>query len=208
MPRAFSEQEREAIRARLLERGRALFAGQGLRKTSVEELAAAVGISKGAFYLFFTSKEELFFTLLEEYEAGVKTALLEQIARADLAPRAQMRAMLTAALAAWKAGALFTRFSRAEYELLLGRLAPARVAAHIQGDEAFAEEFAAAWAARGAPLAEPPHLVAGLLRALFFISMHEDDFGDAIYPAVITTMVEMLAARLIPAEEHDDDRGA
>jgi AcrR family transcriptional regulator len=197
MPRAFSEREREAIREALLERGRGLFAAQGLRKTSVEELAAAAGISKGAFYLFFGSKEELFFTLLEQYEARYQATLLEQIARPELPPRARMAALLERALAMWRAEALFTRFSRDEYEQLLRRLPPERVAAHLAADEAFAATFAVAWAAQGAPLAAPPRLVAGLIRALFFVSMHADDFGADAYPEVIADLVATLAARLI-----------
>lgn len=197
MPRAFSETERETIREALLSQGLRLFAGQGLRKTSVDELATAAGISKGAFYLFFASKEELFFTLLERYEARFQATLLEQIARVELPPRARMAALLERALAAWRADALFVRFSRAEYELLLRRLPPERVAAHIAADEAFAERFAAAWAAQGAPLAAPPRLVAGLIRALFFVSMHAEEFGEEVYPAVIADLVVTLAVRLI-----------
>ncbi len=34
---------------------------QGVRKTSVDELVKYANISKGAFYLFYTSKELLFF---------------------------------------------------------------------------------------------------------------------------------------------------
>ena len=94
MPRAFSEQERATIRAALLEQGRALFGQVGLRKTNVEELARAVGISKGAFYLFFESKEELYFELLEAFEAGYKQAMLAEIARSGQPPRVRMRVLL------------------------------------------------------------------------------------------------------------------
>jgi AcrR family transcriptional regulator len=198
MPRAFSARERDQIRAALLEQGRRLFAGQGLRKTSVEELAAAAGISKGGFYLFFSSKEELFFELLERYEARYKAALLAAIGRAELPPRARMAAMLRQAVTVWKAEPLFTRLSRAEYEQLLRRLPPERVAAHLEADDSFAEEFAAAWEAQGVVLAAPPRLVAGLIRALFFVGLHEEEFGAEIYPAVAEELIELLAARLIP----------
>jgi AcrR family transcriptional regulator len=60
MPKAFSEHEKDIIRAQMREKGKDLFEKQGLKKTSVDELTAAVGISKGAFYLFYESKEELF----------------------------------------------------------------------------------------------------------------------------------------------------
>ncbi len=200
MPRPFSEEERAAIRATLLEQGRRLFAAQGLRKTSVEELTAAAGISKGAFYLFFGSKEELFFELLERYEARYKADLLELAARDTLPPRERMRALLERSLALMRSEPLFSRVGRAEYDLLLRRLPPERVAAHLRGDDDFAERFAAAWAAAGAPLALPPPTVAGLIRALFFVSLHEEEFSPGRYEEVIGELTALVAARLVPEE--------
>lgn len=200
MPRAFSAGEREAIEAALLAHGRRLFAAQGLRKTSVEELTAAAGISKGAFYLFFASKEELFFELLERFEAGFKAGLLEALGRTELPPRARLLALLEGSLATMGAEPLFTRLGRAEYEQLLRRLPPERVAAHLRGDDAFAESFAAAWAAQGVTLALPPPLVSGLIRALFFVSLHEEEFSPGSYQAVIGELTALVAARLIPED--------
>jgi AcrR family transcriptional regulator len=199
MPKAFSERERTAIMAALRDQGRRLFAAQGLRKTSVEELAAAAGISKGAFYGFFGSKEELFFELLEAYEASFQAELLAAIARPELPPRERMAALLERALATMRDEPLFMRLGRAEYELLMRRLPPERVAAHLAGDDAFAECFAAAWAAQGVNLALEPPLVAGLIRALFFVSMHETELSPGIYPAVQRELITMLAARLVAA---------
>lgn len=56
MPKGFTDREKETIRAQMREKGRKLFEKHGLRKTSVDELTNAVGISKGAFYLFFELK--------------------------------------------------------------------------------------------------------------------------------------------------------
>jgi AcrR family transcriptional regulator len=199
MPKAFSERERAAIEAALREHGRRLFAAQGLRKTSVEELAAAAGISKGAFYGFFGSKEELFFTLLEEYEAVFQAELLAAIAQRELAPRARMAALLGRSLAMMRNEPLFTRLGRAEYEQLLRRLPPERVAAHLASDDGFAERFVAAWVAQGVALALEPPLVAGLIRALFFVSLHEGELSPGIYPAVERELIAMLAERLVAA---------
>jgi AcrR family transcriptional regulator len=198
MPRPFSESERAAIVGALREHGHRLFAAQGLRKTSVDELTAAVGISKGAFYLFFASKEELFFDLLERYEASFKAELLAAIARTEQPPRERMRALLNRSLALMGSEPLFSRMGRAEYEQLLRRLPPERVAEHLRGDDAFAESFVEAWAAQGVPLALPATLVSGLIRALFFVSMHEEEFSPGGYPAVIAELTALLAARLVP----------
>ena len=63
---AFSEEENTKIRRSLLAEARSRALTVGMRKTSVEELTAAVGISKGSFYKYFDSKELLFFAVLEE----------------------------------------------------------------------------------------------------------------------------------------------
>lgn len=60
MARGFTEQEKLNIRTKLLAECEKSWAKHGYKKTSLDELCAKVGISKGAFYLFFESKEALF----------------------------------------------------------------------------------------------------------------------------------------------------
>ena len=60
MPRGFTEIEKENIRRMLLESCQASWKKYGYRHTSVDTLCLGAGISKGAFYKFFKSKEELF----------------------------------------------------------------------------------------------------------------------------------------------------
>ncbi|MFL5803656.1 MAG: TetR/AcrR family transcriptional regulator [Roseiflexaceae bacterium] len=200
MPKGFTDREKALIRAGLLEKGRELFAAYGVRKTNVEDLTRAVGISKGAFYLFFDSKEELFFELLEQFESDFQVVLLEHIARDGAPPRERMRALLREALSVWKHNALFAHFSREEYEYLFRKLPPAKMQAHLSKDDAFAVEFAAAWRRADVAIAREPILVSGLIRALFFISLHEEEFGDGIYPNVIDVYIELLSSYLIPGE--------
>lgn len=64
--KAFDEREKTMIRERLLTRGKETFARYGLLKTTIRTLAKAAGISTGSFYLFFPSKEDLFFEILSE----------------------------------------------------------------------------------------------------------------------------------------------
>jgi AcrR family transcriptional regulator len=196
MPTAFTQHERAHIRAALQSKGYELFAAYGIKKTSVEELAKAAGISKGAFYLFYDSKEELFFELLEQYEVNFQSVLLGEIQQIEMPPLERMRSMLTHAVGVWKQDRLFSRFGKDEYEYLLRKLPPERIQAHIQNDEQFANVFAEAWEKTGVTLACEPKLVSGLIRSLFFVSMHEDEFGG-IYPQVIEALVDMLARRLI-----------
>lgn len=64
MARSFSEHEKEHIKENLIDVCRQSWTQYGYKKTSIDELCNRVGISKGAFYLFFESKEALFCEVL------------------------------------------------------------------------------------------------------------------------------------------------
>ncbi|MDD4371144.1 MAG: TetR/AcrR family transcriptional regulator [Anaerostipes sp.] len=64
MARGFSEREKETVKKSLQEACKQRWTQYGYKKTSVDELCKQVGISKGAFYLFFESKEALFCEVL------------------------------------------------------------------------------------------------------------------------------------------------
>jgi AcrR family transcriptional regulator len=63
------QQRTEATRRALLEAARKIFARDGFEASRIEDIAAATGHTRGAFYAHFLSKEDLFFALLEQ-EAG------------------------------------------------------------------------------------------------------------------------------------------
>ena len=56
--KAYSPLERQQLRIRLLDAGQALFAQQGLQRTTLARVYGSVGISKTFFYSYFPSKEE------------------------------------------------------------------------------------------------------------------------------------------------------
>lgn len=64
-PRRRTQAQRRAeTRANILAAAQAVFARQGLRGASLEEVAAEAGVSRGAVYYNFTDKEQLFLALL------------------------------------------------------------------------------------------------------------------------------------------------
>ena len=195
MPKSFSERERAIIRAKLIAQGRALLATTGVRKTSVEDLTAAAGISKGAFYLFYPSKEELFFSIFAQFEAEYRQTLLGYASAAIGEPRAQIAGWLGRAFSLWKSSPLFRHFGRADLEQLLRRLPPERTQENLRGDEAFAAQLLELWRARGIAIGADAPQFTGLLRALFFVSAHEDDIGAA-YQATIDLLMRLVAAHL------------
>ncbi len=57
---------RAQTRTRLLEAAGAVFASRGYDGASLDDVAAAAGLTKGAVYSGFSSKDELFFALISE----------------------------------------------------------------------------------------------------------------------------------------------
>jgi AcrR family transcriptional regulator len=53
-------QYKEAAKQRILTAAQSAFSDRGYRQTTMEDIAAQLGVSKGALYLYFPSKEELF----------------------------------------------------------------------------------------------------------------------------------------------------
>jgi AcrR family transcriptional regulator len=66
---ALSRRRRENTRARLLEAALDVFAEKGVKRVTVDELVAAAGFTRGAFYSNFSSIEEVFFAVFED-QAG------------------------------------------------------------------------------------------------------------------------------------------
>jgi AcrR family transcriptional regulator len=65
---------REQTRARLLQAASEVFAKHGYDRASLDDVAAAAGLTKGAVYSSFTSKDELFYALMRE-RIGERLAL-------------------------------------------------------------------------------------------------------------------------------------
>jgi TetR/AcrR family transcriptional regulator, regulator of autoinduction and epiphytic fitness len=74
-----------------------VFGKFGFKKTSVDDLAAAAGISKQGLYLHFASKEEVFLAGLQRYLDGCLSRVQEELNRAD----ASLLDRLTGAIDAW-----------------------------------------------------------------------------------------------------------
>jgi AcrR family transcriptional regulator len=197
MPKGFSDRERDIIRDKLLARGRERLKTHGIRKTSVEDLTRAAGISKGAFYQFFPSKEALFFQVLEQAEAQMRERVFGFIQEAGQGARQNFLRVMRNTLAAWEAEALLRNFSQDDFEYLRRKLPEAEVQAHLSRDNAFVAQVVERWRRDGVRFRRDPHVIAGLMKALFFVSLHRDDLGPKAYPATMDLLLELAANDLI-----------
>lgn len=84
-------ERRARTRSDLLDSAARVFARRGLHAASVDQVAEDAGLTKGAVYSNFSSKEELFLAMLAERYAE-RVAEMRAIARAAGTPEATMQA--------------------------------------------------------------------------------------------------------------------
>jgi AcrR family transcriptional regulator len=76
---------REEVRARILVAAASVFVERGFAGASVDQIAAAAGLTKGAVYSNFASKDDLFFALMDQQVAA--RATLARLLVADAGTR-------------------------------------------------------------------------------------------------------------------------
>jgi len=85
------EQSKDQTRERLVDAAQATFMKKGFVAASVEDIAAAAGYTRGAFYSNFRSKSELFLELLrrdhEEMQAGLHAIFESAASREEMEAR-------------------------------------------------------------------------------------------------------------------------
>lgn len=108
---ATKREQREASVENLLVAALGLFVSRGYRHTSVDQIAAAAGLTKGAVYFYFRNKEGLLLALLERVEEIVVDPMVDRVAAAG--PDAASK------LVAFVHGQAALGVTRAEHVLLL-----------------------------------------------------------------------------------------
>jgi AcrR family transcriptional regulator len=74
------QQRSEETRSNILDASIHLFAAQGFERTSVSEICTEAGVSKGAFFHHFPTKQDVFLQVLDNWLAGLDVELKALIA--------------------------------------------------------------------------------------------------------------------------------
>lgn len=78
MPKVVPEYKEEA-RNRILQQATELFIEQGYKKTKMTEIAKKLGVSKGAIYQYFSSKEELLFEAMKSSQTFRRSSVFYEL---------------------------------------------------------------------------------------------------------------------------------
>ncbi|CAM3858949.1 TetR/AcrR family transcriptional regulator [Mesobacillus thioparans] len=190
MATAFTESEKEQIRNKLMEAAADCLGRFGVKKTTVDQLVQLAGISKGAFYQFFPSKEVLFFHVLEEFQGS----LLEEGARAEAGAR-DAKAFTDYIFQLYQRvrhSFMMNLIQNGELELLMRKIPEEELARHHAFDERFAEKLFEDFSIKG-----DADVAAASLRAIFLSMLHVKEVGEEHFDEALKLLIHGIALQLI-----------
>jgi AcrR family transcriptional regulator len=84
----------ERTRRRLLEAAEEVFAGQGFHEASIVKITERAGVAQGTFYLYFSSKQQIFEELVEDLNRRVRHTLAAAVAGAPSRKEAERAGLI------------------------------------------------------------------------------------------------------------------
>lgn len=197
MPRPWSEEEKKIIKKSLIKEGRKLFEKYGLQKTTLDEIVSAARISKGSFYRFYQSKEELYFDVLDEVEREFKEKMFNDVFKSGISRKDSFKDFLIQMIELLTTMPLYKEITSSNYELLLRKLPEETLKKHMQTDQEEISKYFTYWMDQGWMKRVDIDALNGLLLSLIHFVIHRDDFEGTNFKAATELWVDALASYLI-----------
>ena len=173
MAAAFSENEKIIIRAKLHSAAERCLKIYGVRKTTVEQLAKMSGISKGAFYLFYKSKEILFFEVIESFQGRIFDSLISDLKNVNSSKKQTFIDAVFELYKNTKDSFILTIIQNNDIEYLFRKLPPEQIVQHHSFDDMMTVKLFEALDIE----AQNAEIVSAAMRAIFMTILHEKEIG-------------------------------
>ncbi len=198
MPKSFSEAERGYIKSRLMEEAKLCLTQYGIKKTTVDELVNRVHIPKGTFYLFYQTKELLFFDVLCEFHDQLQSKLISEVTAAQGNINVEKLTKLILELYTMVADSFLLRLlTDGEIELLIRKLPPEIAEAHAEKDDFNVEKLLSL-----VPNLEEKNIAvfSAALRGVFLSTMHRHEIGEPVFEDALEVMIRGIVIQMFEGE--------
>ena len=193
MATAFTTEEKEAIRKKLHEVARECLQRYGVKKTTVDQMAAMVDISKGSFYNFYSSKEMLFFAVLEEYQIDVMNRLTEQLGMETKIDTNRLVQLLYDFYQDFRYSFMYTIFKNHEMELLVRKLPKEAITNHHLIDDRMVKKIVSRINIRENVSVE---IVSALFRTIAMTILHIEEIGEEQFDTILKLVIQGVVEQI------------
>ena len=193
MATAFTSEEKEVIRKKLHKVAKECLQRYGVKKTTVDQMAAMVDISKGSFYNFYSSKEMLFFTVLEEYQIDVMDRLTEQLGMETKIYTNRLVQLLYDFYQDFRYSFMYTIFKNHEMELLVRKLPKEVIINHHLIDDRMVKKIVSRIDIRENVSVE---IVSALFRTIAMTILHIEEIGEGQFDTTLKLVIQGIVEQI------------
>ena len=193
MATAFTAEEKEVIRKKLHKVAKECLQRYGVKKTTVDQMAAMVDISKGSFYNFYSSKEMLFFAVLEEYQIDVMNHLTEQLGMEVKIDTNRLVQLLYDFYQDFRYSFMYTIFKNHEMELLVRKLPREVIANHHLIDDRMVKKIVSRINIRENISVE---IVSALFRTIAMTILHIEEIGEEQFDTTLKLVIQGIVEQI------------
>ncbi|MBZ2024591.1 TetR/AcrR family transcriptional regulator [Streptococcus sanguinis] len=193
MATAFTTEEKEVIRKKLHKVAKECLQRYGVKKTTVDQMAAMVDISKGSFYNFYSSKEMLFFAVLEEYQIGVMDRLTEQLGMEVKIDTNRLVQLLYDFYQDFRYSFMYTIFKNHEMELLVRKLPKEAITNHHLIDDRMVKKIVSRINIRENVSVE---IVSALFRTIAMTILHIEEIGEEQFDTTLKLVIQGIVEQI------------
>lgn len=193
MATAFTTEEKEVIRKKLHKVAKECLQRYGVKKTTVDQMAAMVDISKGSFYNFYSSKEMLFFAVLEEYQIDVMNRLTEQLGMETKIDTNRLVQLLYDFYQDFRYSFMYTIFKNHEMELLIRKLPKEAITNHHLIDDRMVKKIVSRINIRENVSVE---IVSALFRTIAMTILHIEEIGEKQFDTTLKLVIQGVVEQI------------
>ena len=193
MATAFTTEEKEVIRKKLHKVAKECLQRYGVKKTTVDQMAAMVDISKGSFYNFYSSKEMLFFAVLEEYQIDVMNRLTEQLGMETKIDTNRLVQLLYDFYQDFRYSFMYTIFKNHEMELLIRKLPKEAITNHHLIDDRMVKKIVSRINIRENVSVE---IVSALFRTIAMTILHIEEIGERQFDTTLKLVIQGVVEQI------------
>ena len=193
MATAFTSEEKEVIRKKLHKVAKECLQRYGVKKTTVDQMAAMADISKGSFYNFYSSKEMLFFAVLEEYQIDVMDRLTEQLGMEAKIDTNRLVQLLYDFYQDFRYSFMYTIFKNHEIELLVRKLPKEVITNHHLIDDRMVKKIVSRINIRENVSVE---IVSALFRTIAMTILHIEEIGEEQFDTTLKLVIQGIVEQI------------
>ena len=193
MATAFTTEEKEVIRKKLHKVAKECLQRYGVKKTTVDQMAALADISKGSFYNFYSSKEMLFFAVLEEYQIDVMNRLTEQLGMETKIDTNRLVELLYDFYQDFRYSFMYTIFKNHEMELLVRKLPKEVIINHHLIDDRMVKKIVSRINIRENVSVE---IVSALFRTIAMTILHIEEIGEEQFDTTLKLVIQGIVEQI------------